>query len=85
MRPGKGRRSPLKDYGPFYEVAARQLWLTAFVFLEGIRWCPAVDRMRDMMGLTLLTWGLDARTLLPSKERPDTILILHEPCHNAPL
>jgi hypothetical protein len=37
-----------------------------------------------MMCLTPLTWGLDERTLLPSEERPDTILILHEPCHNAP-
>jgi hypothetical protein len=34
--------------------------------------------------LTPLTRGLDERTLLPSEERPDTILILHEPCHNTP-
>ena len=37
------------DFAPLYEVAARQLWLTALVFLEGILWCAALDRMRDMM------------------------------------
>ena len=51
------------DYEALYEVAARQLWLTAFVLLEGIRWCAALDRMRTMVCLTPLTWDLDARTL----------------------
>src|SRR6266487_498972 len=47
--------------------------LTALVLLEGILSCAALDRMRDAVRLPPLTRGMDARTLLASEERTDTI------------
>jgi hypothetical protein len=67
-----------------YEVAARQLWLTALVLLEGRLWCTALDRIRAAVRLSLWTWGIDRHTLVLSKECPSTILILHKPCLSAP-
>jgi len=60
----RSQRRGLTDFDPLYEVAARQLWLTARVLLEGILWCAALDRMRDAVRLLPLTWGMDGRTLV---------------------
>ena len=57
--------------------------LATLVRLEGILWGAALGRTRHTVPLPPLTWSMDARTLLLSEERTDTIPILHTPCHSA--
>jgi hypothetical protein len=61
------------------------LELTALVMLRGMRWYAALDRGWNVVPsrMSSLTDGRDRRTLFAWKERANTILILHEPCHSA--
>src|SRR4029453_9085747 len=75
---------PLPTFSNCTKSLRDSFGLTALILPEGILSCTAVDRTRDAVRLPPWTWGMDGRTLFPSEERTDTILIPHKPCHSAP-
>ena len=90
MAPGRGNMVAPTG-GPFYrecvigrsptrQLGADKRW-PGLRQRAGIR--PQAGCGRPSMSLApVLTCGRDARTLFVSKERRNTILILHEPCHS---